>query len=428
MPADKPTRSSQDHKPSEHKSEIITPIRVRSQKIQPEPSDPRRITTGFLLFLLVVLTALAAGGIIFIRHVSKHPVNLTNGTGQTAEREVEVRRNQIADTERNITGETDPASNQSEVLSDEQQPIEPQQGADPAKEILESERAENLDSVNRLLESAKNQERDGRFAFALADYQEALKLDFDSREARESLKRVQERIAGDQFRKLMSDGLTAYHKGRYQSARTMLLKAQSFRPDSKEVQSALVQVNEAIRLETIEKLRQKAIDGEQAENWEQALNSYTAVLKIDPNMSFAVQGKERSLDHIRIARQITYFLQKPGVLESDKQLQNALLLMEEARTLQPRGPLLSRQFSDFIALVDAARTPVQVRIDSDNLTEVAVYRVGRLGRFVIRELSLRPGTYTVVGSRDGYRDIRQEIVIKPGLTEIHVTVICRDKV
>jgi tetratricopeptide (TPR) repeat protein len=239
---------------------------------------------------------------------------------------------------------------------------------------------------------------------------------------------MKERIADDQFQKLMSDGLTAYHKGTYQSARTILLKAKSFRPDSKEVQSALVQVNEAIRLDTIEKLRRKAVAGEEAEDWEEALNSYMTVLKIDPNISFAVQGKERSMNHIRVARGMRDFIQKPGVLESDKQLQNAILLMEEARTLQPRGQRLSEQLSDFIALVDAARTPIQVRIDSDDLTDVAVYRVGRLGRFATRELLLRPGTYTVVGSRDGYRDIRQQIVVKPGQTELSVTVICRDKV
>jgi len=46
---------------------------------------------------------------------------------------------------------------------------------------------------------------------------------------------------------------------------------------------------------------------------------------------------------------------------------------------------------------------------SDNLTEVSVYRVGRLGRFTAQELLLRPGRYTVVGTREGYKDVRQEV-------------------
>jgi tetratricopeptide (TPR) repeat protein len=422
MLSGKPGQTGQDQQPSEDKSEIITPIRVRSSKA--EPSGPRRISIGPLSFFLVVLTILVAAGLIFIRHVSKRPLNLTEAPDRSAQTEVEAGRNGLTTTEKKTTLQ----GSQSELPLDKLQDSKPKQEADPAKVIVESEEARKFDEVNRLITSGKNHEKQGRFAFAHTDYGEALKLDPDSREARESLKRVKERISGDQFQKLMSDGLTAYHKGEYQSARTLLLKAKSFRPDSKEVQSAIVEVNEAIRLDTIEKLRRKAAAGEEAEDWEEALHSYVTVLKIDPNISFAVQGKERSINQIRVAREITYFLQKPGILESDKQLQNAILLMEEAETLQPRGERLSRQLSDFKALVDAARTPVKVRIDSDNFTEVAVYRVGRLGHFVTRELLLRPGTYTVVGSRDGYRDIHQKIVVKPGQTELSITVICRDRV
>jgi hypothetical protein len=57
-----------------------------------------------------------------------------------------------------------------------------------------------------------------------------------------------------------------------------------------------------------------------------------------------------------------------------------------------------------------------------------VYRVGKLGRFDVRDLSLRPGTYIMVGSRDGYRDERVEVVVKPGPQPIRVTLVCRAKV
>ena len=71
---------------------------------------------------------------------------------------------------------------------------------------------------------------------------------------------------------------------------------------------------------------------------------------------------------------------------------------------------------------------MKITIESDNLTHVAVYRVGKLGRFSVRELKLRPGTYTVVGNRDGYQDVRQKIVVKPGRQALHITVKCRVKI
>jgi hypothetical protein len=167
---------------------------------------------------------------------------------------------------------------------------------------------------------------------------------------------------------------------------------------------------------------------EKTEDWDKALRAYLAVLDIDPNISFAAQGKERVLEHLRIAKRIQFFLEKPDVLESNPQLQNAVLLIEEAESLQPKGPGLTQRLDDLKALVDAARSPVQVMIESDNLTEVAVYKVGKLGRFTTRKVSLRPGSYTVVGSRDGYKDVRQKIIVKPRQKVLRVTVICKIKV
>ncbi len=290
------------------------------------------------------------------------------------------------------------------------------------------ERAEKLDEVNRLITSGKNHEEHHRFAFAHADFQRALQLDPESRKAQHSLHRVKEKIVSEQFKKLMSVGLTAYHNGQYQLARTTLLKAKSFRPRSPEVNSALLQVDEAIRLNKIEKLRQKAMSAEQTENWEQALKFYLAVLKIDPDISFALQGKTLALEHIRITKRMEFFLEKPKVMESDRQLENAIRLIEEAEKLEPKGPHLTARLSELNTLVDLAKTPVKVMLESDNLTEIAVYKVGKLGKFTTHELSLRPGTYTVVGSRNGYQDVRLKITVKPGQTSLRVSIICNIKV
>jgi len=290
------------------------------------------------------------------------------------------------------------------------------------------ERAETLDEVNRLITSGKNHEEHHRFAFAHADFQRALQLDPESKKAQNSLNRVKEKIVSEQFQKLMSDGLTAYHNGQYQLARKTLLEAKSFRPRSPEVNSALLQVDEAIRLNKIETLRQKAMSAEKAENWEQALKSYLAVLKIDPDISFAVQGKTRALEHIRITKRMGFFLEKPKVMESDPQLKNAIRLIEEAEKLEQKGPHLTARLNELNTLVDLAKTPVKVILESDNLTEIAVYKVGKLGKFTSRELSLRPGTYTVVGSRNGYQDVRLKITVKPGQTSLRVSIICNIKV
>jgi tetratricopeptide (TPR) repeat protein len=286
------------------------------------------------------------------------------------------------------------------------------------------QRARKIDDVRRLMESGSRHEKNGNISFAHADYQEALQLDPESKEARQALARVKGQIRDGEFQALMSQGLTALHNNNYQLARAKLLKAKSFRPKSREVKDALAQVDQAIRLANIETYRQKAIAAEQAENWEQALNAYQQALKIDSNVQFAARGKQRSLKFIRIDKRINFFLKQPAALESDRQLDNAIQLIAEIEVIDPKGPRLKDQFDKLTGLVKAAQIPVKIILESDNFTEVAVYKVGKLGRFASRELSLRPGTYTVVGTRDGYQDVRKKIIIKPGQGPMRMAVKC----
>ncbi len=65
-------------------------------------------------------------------------------------------------------------------------------------------------------------------------------------------------------------------------------------------------------------------------------------------------------------------------------------------------------------------------VQSDNATEVVIYRVGRLGRFNRRELQLRPGRYTAIGSRPGYRDVRKVFEIPAGTEQATLRIRCEE--
>jgi tetratricopeptide (TPR) repeat protein len=287
------------------------------------------------------------------------------------------------------------------------------------------EKAKKIETVMQLIESGKQHEKNANLYFAHADYQDALRLDPESHEAQEALTRVKDQIGNEAFQKLMSEGLTAYHSNKYELAKDNLLEAKAFRPESREVKDALALLDQAIRLDRIEELRKNAVKAEDSEDWDQSLKFHMAVLEIDANVQFATQGKERALTRIQIQKRINFFLQDPRVLESDQQLENAVSLVHEVEGIEPKGPAMTAHLRGLTQLVKAAQTPVRLIIESDNLTEVAVYRVGKLGRFKVRELDLRPGTYTVVGVRDGYKDINQKIVIKPEQSPLRITVKCK---
>ncbi len=290
------------------------------------------------------------------------------------------------------------------------------------------QRAKTIEAVTALIASGKQHETSGDLSLAAADYQKALQLDAYSQEARETLDAVNGRIKKAQFQQLISEGLAAFHNKEYQVARKKLIKAKALKPNSLEVLDALSQVDQAMRLARIDTLQKQALAAEQTEDWQSALKSYQAVLDIDKNVQFAGRGKKRAAEQIRIAKRLDFFLAKPDTLASDSQLKNAILLLSEAADVEPQGPKLVDRIKKLDRLVRIAKTPVKITIESDNLTQIAVYRVGKLGRFEVRELELRPGTYTVVGARDGYQDVRQKIVVKSGRQPIRITVKCKVKI
>ncbi len=153
----------------------------------------------------------------------------------------------------------------------------------------------------------------------------------------------------------MSDGLAAFHRNEYNLARTRLLKAKSLKAGSREVSEALFQVDQALRLSRIDKLRLASQKAERSEDWQTALNSYLAVLDIDKNLQFASRGKERALEQIQIDKRIRFFLAKPQVLESDSQLKNAALLLAEAKEITPRSAMLTARIEKLEQLIEFTR-------------------------------------------------------------------------
>jgi tetratricopeptide (TPR) repeat protein len=289
-------------------------------------------------------------------------------------------------------------------------------------------RAEHAAEVMRLVESGSAHESDKDDVLALKDYQQALALDPEAERAIAGRNRVNARLTEEQFQQLMSAGLAALNQNDLQTARSRLMKARTIRPDDTGVADALAQTDQAIRLNRIENLRHTATQAELSEDWEKALASYQKVLGLDGNIRFAIKGKARAQVYIRVSNRISFFLEKPSALESDRHLQNALALIDETEGFEARGPRLNARIGRLKALVEAAQTPVPITIESDKLTEVAVYKVGKFGRFTVRELFLRPGIYTVVGSREGYQDVRKVFRVEPGQQPQRISVICKLKV
>ena len=127
-------------------------------------------------------------------------------------------------------------------------------------------------------------------------------------------------------------------------------------------------------------------------------------------------------------RQLQGVFSHPERLFEDAPLKAARQLLAFASTIEPRGPQLAEQVRRLSALITEAEAEVEVVIKSDGLTEISIYHVGRLGSFLEKRLVLRTGDYTATGNRNGYRDMRQTLKVRPGSGSLVFTLLCKEPI
>ncbi len=288
-------------------------------------------------------------------------------------------------------------------------------------------RAQSLDAVMALVNQAETAEEEGKIPQSVDAFGRALKLDPDMRRASAGLARVQAKAAGDAFASVMARGFASLASKDYAAAKKAFESARSMRPQALEVQQALQQTEQEERTATIGAKLAAAKTHEQAERWQQALADYQAVLQLDATVSSAQQGVERTSPRAALNDELQLYVTQPERLFSAPVRDTARATLVRARSVTPPGPVLEKQVATLDDWLRRATIPVQVALESDNLTKVTIYRVGEMGSFTTRAVELTPGKYTVVGTRPGYRDVRREIMVAPGEAQ-SVVIRCEDRI
>lgn len=289
-------------------------------------------------------------------------------------------------------------------------------------------RSETIGEVFALLAAGEALEQRGELVAARETYDRAAALDPALEILRDSSKRVSDRITRKDFQAAMSKGFTQLARHDYNGAASEFERALRIRPDSAEARDGLAQAREAGRIRSVAEHREAAEQAEVEENWDQALWHYQQALQLDPQLAFAQAGAEHSRDRAATSRALEKYLSQPERLSSEQVRREASEVLARADAVRTPGPVLRSQIDRVAALLEAMSTPVRVELLSDAKTDVLLYRVGRLGRFEARQLDLKPGRYTVVGTRDGYRDVRTQFTVDAGVSPDPVMVRCEEQI
>lgn len=286
-------------------------------------------------------------------------------------------------------------------------------------------RAEILPDVIRLMREGKNQELSENWQDALETYKTIQTMDPKTNGLSQALADARAGATQQRISLHLSDGFSALNASRYTVAKQAFERVLKLSPANPIAIGGLEQVAEQTDLSELEALRLAAVSAESNEQWQSALENYEAVLQRDANLQFAREGRLRASTQRRTEVLLGNIMSSPDKLSSTELFDQARDILAKAELLDPRGAKLSEQIEAVTSLIRTYSTPVDVTFRSDNLTQVTLSTIGRLGVFAEKQLRLRPGAYTVIGSRDGCRDVRANIIVRPEMQPVDIR--CNEK-
>ncbi len=290
------------------------------------------------------------------------------------------------------------------------------------------QRAANLETVLQLVDLGLDYEEELELDAAERSFQQAVDLDPAWQPAQEGLIRVQETRVKMQFDSRMSEGFEFLATDDYLAARAAFRMAKQLMPNSPEPADGLMQVDQGLRLDNINTLEKEAVALEHSEHWDAAATTYEEILKVDANLSFAMDGLSKSRRMNAVHNQLDEYIKDPDRLSIGSVMQRATTLVVDVTRMPDIGPRLAGQRDELSRLLKRAVTPIPVELVSDNMTSVSIYKVGTLGTFTNTRLELRPGPYVAVGVRSGFRDVRLEFRVAPEIDMLPVVVLCEEPI
>lgn len=290
------------------------------------------------------------------------------------------------------------------------------------------DRARVLDRVLELIATAEALLEDGELEQARETFQEAAALDSFNETIPERIAAVTAQIRRNEFNRIMSSGYALLEQGDPQQAIAAFERAAGLGVNEQQARAAILQTETEVANAEISAARERIATAEANEQWQDAVNEYETVLAIDPNLTFAQQGRDYAAKRAQLDQLLVAAIANPERFSDDEVYQQTVDVYFTGRAIDNPGQRLQEQLDELQGLLEDSQVPRTISLLSDNLTEVTVLRIADLGLFEQTTLSLKPGNYVAVGRRAGYREVREEFTVGFGQTPEQVVVRCEERV
>ena len=282
--------------------------------------------------------------------------------------------------------------------------------------IALEDRLAALPAVIAALDTAAEREASGNLGAAVEAATDAMRADPAHQRAAARRNELRTALTRQQFTNAMTAGYGAMGAKAFDKAEQQFRSAARLIPGAPEPGAALIELEQARTQNTLLGLREQGTQAEREERWADAVGLYQQALEIDALMLFATEGVARAEPRSDLDTRLETMPKERDRLIDARIMRLAQETLAEAEAIADPGPRLQAQIAAARDTLAYASTPVSVTMTSDGLTDITLLRVRRLGTLAEQTLSLRPGVYTAVGIRNGYRDVRIKFEVRPDQT------------
>ena len=273
---------------------------------------------------------------------------------------------------------------------------------------------------------------DARVAGRLREERAALRriveLDPGDTGAGERIAAIDRELRERAFAQAIAQGRRAVENRALEPASRALAEAERLDPEHADTRDLQTQVAALER--TLDRDRHLAAAEQAAgrDDWEAALAAFEAARAIEPAHEAAVSGSGLATRIVEAQRAVDEFLSRPERLGAPRVVDAARDALRRAAALAALSPRLASSAQGLEHAIEAAQTPVPVRIVSDEETEIGIRGVGTVGRVRERTIELLPGEYVFEGKRRGYRTKLVEVVVPANRdTPVEISVVCDER-
>jgi tetratricopeptide (TPR) repeat protein len=235
-------------------------------------------------------------------------------------------------------------------------------------------------------------------------------------------------IRNNSFDTHISSGFSEIENNRIKEARYHYQRAKKIDPKRKELKALL---NQVLAIEKTYRIQQAIRRAEQAtheDSWQQAKAAYVKVIKDMPENEVAIKGLKRANEILEFQSVLGQYIKSPYRLTDSGVLSAAKKILMQAEYASNHSSGIKKQIEQLNKLIEKFNRLIPVKVMSDNMTDIHVRGIGKLGVILHKTIQLKPGNYTFEGTRKGFKSKLLQVVIPYDQKNYSVSIICDESI